>query len=69
MRRMYGDQRHIAVLQAEIDDNTINIEPASKEYWSSNSRYLRQEVKRKPSGKNLLNLKYTNEIFTMPHFR
>lgn len=75
MRRMYGDQRHIAVLQEELNDNTINIDAVSKEHWNLNSRYLRREFERRPTGKNLLNLrdrerkKDSNEIFTMGYVR
>lgn len=71
MRRMYGDQRHISVLKAEIDNNEIDSDAFqvpirdssfgrySKDWDVLNTKFV---YAKRPGGRS-------NEPHTVPHFR
>lgn len=71
MRRMYGDQRHISVLKAEIENNDLDSETYqvplrdstyarySKDWDVLNTKFV---YSKKPNGRS-------NEQYSIPHFR
>uniref|UniRef100_A0A1Q3G407 Putative spaetzle n=1 Tax=Culex tarsalis TaxID=7177 RepID=A0A1Q3G407_CULTA len=67
MRRMYGDVRHISILQAEIDNNDIDIEDIHR----TAERYSRKKESKKM--KHATQFEYgrekNNDVITEPHFR
>lgn len=72
MRRMYGDQRHISVLKAEIETNDIDSEseydtPSRDESFARSSKdhdiiNTKQLYSKRPTSR-------TSESYTAPHFR
>uniref|UniRef100_A0A1S4K5L4 Spaetzle domain-containing protein n=2 Tax=Culex quinquefasciatus TaxID=7176 RepID=A0A1S4K5L4_CULQU len=69
MRRMYGDVRHISILQAEIDNNDIDIEDIHR----TAERYSRKKAGKKMKHVHSTQFEYVreknNDVITEPHFR